>query len=156
MTEDVDGPWAAYARVQEKLARRLEVEPYTWGLEAALNRLVLGEPLTEAEISRVIASESRKERHRANLRRVYPELQGSTWPRATEDALEVKKVLRDLRDHVTEDDWSLVTAISHGQHYSDIAAARGAKPGALRARMCRLRRKLRPAAAVAMSRTTRF
>ncbi len=70
---DLPDPWAVYARLQAELDRRKQVDDRSCGLEAGLNRLLAMrvQPLTEEAVSRAVRSESRRERHRAQLRRVH-------------------------------------------------------------------------------------
>ncbi len=137
---DVPDHWRAYARLQEKLARSHWVDHSTWGLEAGLNSLLAGEFPVEEDVDRVISSGSRKERHRARLRRVYLVDEGSA--ENPDAALDARRRLRLVATRVTKDDRRLLRAVGEGYEYGEIAAASHVAPGTLRARVLRLRRRL--------------
>jgi hypothetical protein len=137
---DRDPDWESYARLQEILDRKRTVDSHAWGLEAGLNRLL--QPETSAdEADRTIRSTSRKERHQAFLRRRY-------MPRAPvidiQPALEARHVLGIIERKVMPDQWALLLAIANGHAYADVALSWGLAAAAIRARVLRLRRRLRP------------
>lgn len=134
-------PWAAYARLQEELDKS-NVSGRSWGLEAALNQL-LAQPQelpTATDCERVVQNASRQERHRARLRRVW------TNPEAPSPGLEsmvdARRRLRLVQARVTGQNWAVLSALGEGYDYGEIAAGSGIAEGALRARVCRLRRFL--------------
>ena len=147
-------PWEAYACLQERLARRCEVDGYAWGLEAALNRLLIKPHPTAEEIERIIASAGRKERNRARLRRANLPFEGRTENSYLESAFDAQQVLSEMQMRVTPNDWELLCAVGEGHRYRDIAMVEKAAPGSLRARVFRLRRSLRPTAATLLMRLT--
>jgi DNA-directed RNA polymerase specialized sigma24 family protein len=134
-------PWGAYARLQGELAHRTRVDSRSWGLEAGLNH-----PLTQFspdadDIERAVQSASRKERHRSTLLRIYPTTVAGFGADvvATVDA---RRRLRRIRARVTPDEWVLLRAVGEGLEYREIADRLKVNPGALRARVLRLRRVL--------------
>jgi len=136
-------PWGAYARLQEQLDRRDQVDDLAWGLEAGLNRLL--ESLPPNEIDHTVQSAGRKERYHAALRRANLTLEDGTGGSDPDGALDARDVLDDLQARVTPMEWGLLRAIGEGHEYSELAVGE-ATPGALRARVFRLRRLLRPTA----------
>lgn len=138
---DLPHPWSEYARVQEKLARRNRVDPTSWGLEAALNAELTGTTLQSSEdLGRIVRSESRKERHRARLRRTYPPT--NQPPASPEARLDDRRRLTSVRARVTKGDWALFCQIGAGRDYKEISRKLKVTPGALRTRVSRLRRTL--------------
>jgi hypothetical protein len=125
------------------LARRRRIDDHTWGLEAGLNQLVndLDQPCSEANAARAIRSESRKERHRAALRRAY-----LLPPESIHDGHEVSLQLRVAEATVTKPDWALLCALGAGHSYDELTEHFGASPGSLRIRAMRLRRTIRTVA----------
>jgi len=136
---DLPDQWGAYGRLQEKLARRQQVDDYTWGLEAGLNR-VLTKELPVEEVDRAVRSGSRRERYQEQLRRVHLALEESAGN--PHDAVDARLRFRIVRKLVTLEEWSLLSAIGEGYEYKEIAAVKRTAAGTLRARVLRLRRSV--------------
>lgn len=140
--------WSTYTRLQAQLARShgsheriWRIDDRTWGIEAALNRLLAEQPSAEEGIDRAIRSASRKERHRKRLRRIYlpaEELSGAS----VEEAFDARERLRRVAGRVTPEDSALLRAVGEGYEYKEIAASTKVAAGTLRARVLRLRRTL--------------
>jgi hypothetical protein len=137
--------WGAYARLQTVLADKPVVDGHSWGLEAGLDRhlAALGEPRDDDDADRAVRSESRRERHRARLRRVYlinldgaPELDAQ---------LDARRTLYGMRDVLSDADWRLLVAVAEGRAYGELAAVFGASACCLRVRVLRLRREMHAA-----------
>jgi hypothetical protein len=137
---DLPTSWRVYARIQERLARRSYVDDHAWGLEEGLNGLVAGEISTDQHADRAVESASRKERHQGNLRRIHLAVANDSM--SPESAIDARLRLRVARSQVTNRDWMLLRALGYGYEYSELAAASRMTAGALRARICRLRRVL--------------
>jgi hypothetical protein len=137
---EIPDPWSAYARLQEKLANRNQVDDYTWGLEAGLTRLLTENFPAVRDVERAVESESRKERYRAQLRRIY--LNVEAFSEGPENALDARRRLRLIETRVAAEDWALLRAVGDGNHFKEIAIVKKLAPGALRARVFRLRRTL--------------
>jgi hypothetical protein len=138
---DLPEPWRAYARLQEQLARTRHVDGDTWGLETALNHILKGASFATDDLDRTVRSEARKERHRAALRRKYPP-EVSTGKPTPENPIHARRLLRRARILVTGAQWDLLHAVADGQEYKDLAIVADMAPGALRARVLRMRRTL--------------
>ena len=139
---DLPHPWGDYARLQDELAHSPQVSGRSWGLEAALNRLV-AEPqqvLSSEDADRAVRTESRKERHRAALRRAW--MPTEVPIQDPEGALEARRALRLVKGHVSAQDWALLHAVGEGYQYGEIATLTNTPAGALRVRVLRLRRAL--------------
>ena len=147
---DLPYPWGDYARLQEQLARRDQVDDLAWGLEAGLNRLLESPSLDEIE--RVVQSASRKERYRARLRRANLTLEAAKGASDPGNALDARELLDDLQTRVTPKEWDLLRAVAEGYEYEYLASSEQATPGGLRARIFRLRSSLRPHAEETLSR----
>jgi hypothetical protein len=137
--------WDEYVLLQGQLDHRRQVDGGSWGLEAKLDKLLKNieseKQLPSAEeLDRTARSESRKERHRATLRRVY--LTPSDPRSDTEGRLEARHELKAVQDQVAGKDWELLHAIGVGHDYEELAEARGVTVGSLRVRVLRLRRGL--------------
>lgn len=135
-------PWDAYARVQDQLDHRHIADDYAWGLEAALNKLLDGLPFQN--IDRYVDSGSRKERHRARLRRIYLSIPETRV--GVERAVYARDLLRTLLQLVSASDRAILRMIAEGFDFREIANARRSTAGAVRTRFCRLRRALKAAA----------
>jgi hypothetical protein len=139
---DLPHPWGDYARLQAKLVHRQQVDDRSWGLEAGLGRL-LAEPNqrpTEEAVDRAVRSENRRERHRAQLRRVHLAIEDCMAD--PEGAAAARQALRAAQVQVSHEDWALLCAVGEGRDYGELAAGRGVSAGYLRVRVLRLRRGL--------------
>jgi DNA-binding NarL/FixJ family response regulator len=123
------------------LARTRHVDGHTWGVETALNQILEGASSAAEDLDRTVRSEARKERHRAALRRKYPP-EISTGQPAPENPIHARRLLRRARTLVTGAQWDLLRAVGEGHEYKELASVANVAPGALRARVLRLRRTL--------------
>jgi DNA-binding NarL/FixJ family response regulator len=141
--------WSPYARLQTQLAcnpggsdeQTWRIDDRTWGIEAALNRLLAEEPPVEEELYRAVRSASRKERYRKRLRRIHLPAEEPAGT-SVEDAFDARERLRHAAGHVTPEDSALLRAVGEGYEYKEIAASTKVAAGTLRARVLRLRRTL--------------
>jgi hypothetical protein len=144
--------WDGYARVQEQLATRLDVDHHAWALESTLNRLADSAPAPD-EIERALRSGRRKERHRAaNLRDNPPDLSAEQLD--LDGDIDARDALDRMRAKTARKDWLLLVWVAAGHDYKAISVRLGVKPGALRARTLRLRRSLRPGIATTLDALT--
>ncbi|SRR6266481_4452682 len=139
---DLLHPWSAYLRLQTKLARRRQIDDYSWGLEAGLSRILTGAIPSGEDVDRAVRSESRKERYRIQLRHAYLKTKDLTVKPIPENALDARRHLRRIRARVTAEEWALLRAVGEGFEYKELAVASNAATGALRIRVLRLRRRL--------------
>jgi DNA-binding NarL/FixJ family response regulator len=139
-------PWDYYLNVQAKLRKSTTVDDSSWGLEAALDRLLAaGATASPEAIERTARSESRRERHRARLRRQHrPREEEAVDGKAQ---VRARQHLRIIKGSVSEDDWMLLRDLGAGCSYHEIAATAGTSTGALRVRVHRLRDEFVPARA---------
>lgn len=142
--------WGAYARLQTLLADDPVVDGQSWGLEAGLDRHLeaLGE-VSDDDTDRAVRSESRRERHRARLRRIYGI--DISVPREVDSQVEARQRLNALRAMLSEADWLLLVAVGEGREYAEIATALGVTVEGLRVRVFRLRRDILGGANVGQS-----
>jgi DNA-directed RNA polymerase specialized sigma24 family protein len=134
-------PWDQYLALQSQLEASATVDDVSWGREAALNRILASEALAPAgEVERAARSESRRERHRARLRRQHLFRQVDHVD--GEAILKARQELRIVRAAVTDEEWSLATQVGEGVDYDEIAATTGVRAGTLRVRMRRVRQRL--------------
>jgi hypothetical protein len=142
----IDFPWDKYAFLQAELRDKPSVGNRSWGIEAGLNRILSAEPLSSNhplandDIERAVNNEQRRERHRAELRRLYL-VKEEPGPHP-ETSLQARAELRLARAKVTKSGWDLLCAVAVGRDYAEIATANGGAPGALRVRVLRLRREV--------------
>ena len=140
---DLPHPWDGYARIQEKLARRSRIDDYSWGLEAGLNGCVFTEEIQAIEtVERAVRSESRKERHRQRLRQTHQRDLAPIQSSPLDDAVDARRGLARIQAHVTPEAWVVLRALGQGCDYGEIGDIVNASPGALRARVLRIRRSL--------------
>ncbi len=137
-------PWDQYACLQAELAGNPAVGDRSWGIEAALNRILAGEfgnsPTIDADVKRAVASEQRRERHRAALRcRYLVPIDRSPHP---EIQLFARAGLRSAKARTTNTKWRLLLEVGEGHEYAELAVARRTTSGALRAQVFRLRREI--------------
>jgi hypothetical protein len=145
---DLPDPWNSYARLQAELApshrsdqRTWRIDDRSWGIEAALTRLLAEEPAVVGQLDRTVQSASRKERHRKRLRRIHLPAGRSTGT-SVEDALDARDGLRRVAQRVSAEDSAILRAVGEGHLYEEIGANTHVASGALRARVLRLRRIL--------------
>jgi DNA-directed RNA polymerase specialized sigma24 family protein len=148
---NLPAPWDLYRALQIKLLKGSKVDDASWGCEAALNRILRSDlardpPVSNEDINRWARSESRRERHRASLRRLRLTHLEVEHP-AIERALHERQELRKARELVTDEEWTLLCAVSEGRGYDEIATRTGRSSGALRIRILRLRHRLSAALA---------
>lgn len=141
-------PWSAYARLSRGLSRRCCIDGQSWGAEAALNQILIllqqgGSPSQE-DIGRMGATARRGERHRAHLRLVH--LPASEFAASPEAAFAARDELTAISSGLTERDWTILSEVSAGRDYSEVASLVGGTVGALRVRVARIRKELKAAA----------
>lgn len=155
MTE-IPHQWAAYARLQSKLAATSSILSGR-ALEEALNVVhqidFRPEAVAEDDLYRVAANAARQERHRGALRRQAQALaldeataarqnddgDTSTGVSSLDDALHARRELQRLSGCLAEDDWNLLTDVAAGIPYGELATQHSSTSAALRSRVCRLR-----------------
>lgn len=144
MMSDVPDPWGQYHRLQTKLLRKTQVDDYAWGLEAGLSHLLtaIGSATVEDSAERAVASRARRERNRLHLLRVHVDDRDESHRDVSEASLDAKRQLRAIRARVGGENWRLLQAVADGYEYSELAVLFGAAPGALRARVLRVRRRV--------------
>jgi hypothetical protein len=142
---ELPSPWDAYLRVQERLVNRSDLNRTTWGIEAALNQILLYPTHSpgDEDVERYASSERRKERHRAKLRLVYLAPTVSDQMGNPDGVIAARQRLRAITEVISNEDSALLRQIAEGYEYDEIAAASNTQPGALRVRVMRLRRRLR-------------
>ncbi len=142
-------PWSAYARLSRGLSSRCCIDDQSWGAEAALNQILTslqqGQSPSLGDIGRMGATARRGERHRTRLRLVYlpasddvaasPEEEFVAW-----DALDA------ISSQLSKRDWTILSAVSAGRDYGEVASLVGSTVGALRVKVLRMRKGLKKAA----------
>jgi hypothetical protein len=141
---DLPHPWDLYVRLQRDSLRCHRVSNYSWGMEAAMGRILTSlendKPAAPDEISRAAASERRLERDRAHLRLVH--FGGSEISDHPEVCLAARQELRAAESKVSTKDWSILCQLAAGHNYAELAIANGGTPGSLRIRVLRCREHL--------------
>lgn len=144
---DTDYAWLRYADLQERSRNTHYSNDYSWGIEAALDYLlevtaagdVPSAPVLDAAINRAISSGARLRRSRsATLKK---------WLRPGESlstlaAAEASIMLAKIRSIVGRADHRILLAAAFGYTDREIAGHNASTPGAIRARIHRLRNKL--------------
>jgi hypothetical protein len=141
---DVPDSWGQYYRLQTKLLHKTHVDDYAWGLEAGLSHLLTanGSPALEDAAERAVASRARRERNRLHLLRAHADDRDGSHRDVSEASVDAKRHLRAIRARVGRENWRLLQAVADGYEYSELALLFGAAPGALRARVLRVRRRV--------------
>lgn len=151
---NVPPDWDAYLRLQKQLDRKSTLNQHAWGLEAGLH-LVLGGVSTEDDLGRGVRSACRRERHRARLRLVHLEKSELACAPVAVSLLQARRSLARLRRQVGVTNFMLICRVAEGHDYRTLSVALGDSPGALRARVLRLRRVLTCSESVPSSRLSR-
>ncbi|MGH9343569.1 MAG: hypothetical protein ACRD19_07405 [Terriglobia bacterium] len=138
--DDLPDQWRKYARLQEKLAKKQQVDDFAWGLEAGLNRLLESNVPPVEEVDRTVKSASRKERYQEQLRRAHLADQESAKNSA--DIVDARRRLHLIKHSVTSQEYALLLAVGEGYEYKELGANQNMDTGALRVRMMRLRHSL--------------
>lgn len=126
-------PWDAYASAQAQLSNRTAVGDRSWGLEAALNRLVVNTASDPAQLATVQASAERRSRYgRALVARNAAALSGEAP--SVEAQMEARSDLIFLGRHLSAPDMASLLAVGLGH---------GAATDAVRQRLTRARRRAR-------------
>ncbi len=126
-------PWDAYASAQAQLSTRTSVSDRSWGLEAALNRLVVPIPPNPAQLATVRASAERRARHsRALIVRNAAELRGEAP--SFDEQMKARSDLIFLERHLSKAEMATLLAVGLG--HSDTTHAG-------RQRLSRARRRAR-------------
>src|SRR5207244_3065751 len=122
--------WDAYGALQDELDERTLIDSEAWGLEEALNTLLL-DPGTKVSggatainLQRVRNAAARRERHRAHVR-VLRVVQGGLPDGELEYRVaEARETLNFLHLQVASDDWVLLEAVAEGVPYAVLARVR--------------------------------
>jgi DNA-directed RNA polymerase specialized sigma24 family protein len=134
--------------LQLDLGRKRGINEQSWGTEAALNCIldaIQHDHLPDdEEISRFAATAGRRERNRAQLRLVH--LDTCDLSPSPEDGFIARDGLAAVQAQVTAREWAFLTEVGEGRDYGEVAALMKVTPGSLRARICRLRKRLAKAA----------
>ena len=134
-------PWGAYLRLQSRLDRSSCLNDHNRALEAGLDGILeavtINAVFADTDVARAVASEARRERHRAQLRRRYLSPNEPTID--PNGLVEARSALRLIQRAVTASDLTLLTQVAAGQEYGELGSR-------LRVRVSRLRKKLAHAA----------
>lgn len=149
---DIPHLWGEYARLQARMSRNSTIDNHSWGAEGEMN-LFLSNPCgyTPADARRAErfrATTARRERSRANLRKVH-EAELAPAPVDPIRQFEAREKLAMLESGATSGQWALLMAVAQGFDYAEISLKKAISAGAARAQLCRLRQQfqhLRPAA----------
>jgi hypothetical protein len=146
---DVPDLWGQYYCLQSKLLRKTKIDDHGWGLEAGLDRLLTAveTPTIDVVVERAVASRARRERNQRYLLCIHSEREAA-HREVSETALDAKRALHRIRARVGVEHWRLLCAVADGYEYSELTVLFGAAPGALRARVLRLRRRVTDATAL--------
>lgn len=139
-------PWGMYARLQADLRHDHWVADRSWGTETGMAHILESAPAappTEEEVERVIANSRRRERHRSSRREPLPE---EIAIADTESALTARSELSAIQRKIGDRNWQLLAAVGIGSNYKEISIAESMPPGAVRAKVSRLRALLTAAA----------
>lgn len=142
-------PWSAYVRISRGLSRRCCIDDQSWGAEAALNQILTslqqGQSPSLGDIGRIGATARRGERHRTRLRLTY--LPASDDLAASpEEEFVVRDALDAISSRLSKRDWTILSEVSAGRDYGEVASLVGSTVGALRVRVLRMRKDLKKAA----------
>jgi hypothetical protein len=162
---DLPFPWNIYEEKQKQLKRAARLTDQTWGIENGLNVLLTsiedGSLTTQldaqGDVDRAIASRFWKERNRARLRRKYikvpaefdtkPERHPAEFSSSpSESHLHARIHLARVRACVNAAEWKIIIGAAAGFDCNEIARVCGGSAGNVRAKLSRIRSRLRLAA----------
>ncbi|MBS0296409.1 MAG: hypothetical protein JSR45_08860 [Proteobacteria bacterium] len=126
-------PWDAYASAQAQLSNRTALGDRSWGLEAALNQLVVNMPPSLDQLATVQASAERRTRYgRALIARNATPVSGDT--QSVDSQIEARSDLIFLGRHLSARDMASLLVAGFGHAAASDAA---------RQRLARARRRAR-------------
>ena len=140
--KDLSHPWSVYADLQASLRNASRVTSRTWGLESALNEILDAQlrcsTATPQQIAKASSTAARRERAHSLLRRKHQH-ELSPKPVDVDRMLEARSALAQIKAAIESSDLSLLVSVA------DQVGERGKTPtsGAIRVKVCRLRKKLR-------------
>lgn len=143
--------WDAYARAQKRADRR-QIDHNYWAADQVADNILdiidAGvTPITDRALGRMArnwrSTQSATERRRAAIREAHyrPQLVAETPP-VGEAAIDAKRALTAIRSATTEEEWSLLESIGHGESQAEISERMGISEKAVECRVKRLRRRL--------------
>jgi hypothetical protein len=155
-------PWNIYAERQKQLMRATRVTDQTWGIENGLNALLTSikdgsltnQSDAQRDVDRAIATRFWKERNRARLRRKYikvpaefdakPERHPAEFsPSPIENHIHARIRLARVHACVNAAEWKIIIGAAAGFDCKEIARVCGGSAGNVRAKLSRLRSRLR-------------
>jgi len=98
----------------------------------------ISSPPTQSEVAKVVANKRRRERYIAARRDIMPDDLAAPH---SEVAMHAYLTLAKIQRTVKSCEFDVLTAVAIGTEYEEIARATGARPGALRVKVLRLRRE---------------
>ena len=140
-------PWSFYATLQDAARRNATLNDSSWGIERGLNSLVSRietgdvppDPDTlKQHIDSATNAGSWNERDRARLRRLH--LSGDENTSAAAAFISVQ--LNEVQSLTSLEEWDLLSSLSSGLTYNELAELRKVSSGSLRTRVIRLRNRL--------------
>jgi hypothetical protein len=138
--------WASYARHQAALSRSSAVSDRSWGLEDLLDQHLRaaseGSTLSPSDADRIVASGSRRARHRARLLVIHGSSLAAESPR-TDAAAEARITMRALASGTNTLDFLILVAVGSGVSPAKIADCLIMSPAAVRQRVARARRAMK-------------
>jgi DNA-directed RNA polymerase specialized sigma24 family protein len=149
---DTDYAWLRYADLQQRSRNTHYSNDYSWGIEAALDYLVEvtatgnvpSASVLDAAINRAISSGARLRRSRSAALKKWLRPAESL---STSAAAEATVMLAKIRSIVSRADHRILLATAFGYTDREIAGRHASTPGAVRARIFRLRNRLADTAA---------
>lgn len=130
---DLPQPWDAYASAQTRLSKRSHVGDRSWGLEAALNQLVIDAPPPLDQLATVQATAERRARYSRSLISRNTTILSAEAPRA-EAQIEARSDLSFLGRNLATSDITVLVAAGLGHPASSEA---------VRQQLARARRRAR-------------
>lgn len=151
-----DEIWSRYARLQRRLRRRKTVDDASWGHEAALDYLITtaenqakknAPPISGAEldagVKQTIHTAARMERkHRALLRRNYPNLSERDWKLRHWSDYCTKLRLEEMVERLKPRDQNMLLRRAIGYSYDELAKELPGDSEYIRKRVHQLRQGL--------------
>lgn len=147
MENSSSSAWSLYRDLQQKLQNRDVVDHQTWGMEAALDRILAQlqsdtEP-TSSALDTCRSTAGWNERNRARIRRKYCR-DLVTAPADPSEVAAARLTLSEIHDRIDGPEWLLLVAVAAGFSYAEVAARLGSSEGCIRTRVSRLRCLVRP------------
>jgi DNA-directed RNA polymerase specialized sigma24 family protein len=142
---DLPSPWNEYARLQGLAQKISRIDSYSWGIEEEMASFLEAPSTftlaTAKRLNRVRQTAARRERARSLLRETNSSELRPQNPNPI-SYLEAREVLEHIKNAIESPQWELLLGHATGKNYKELGRQLCISPGAVRAKVFRLRQDL--------------